>query len=57
MDFSEQSHIEGEAWDAICDGSLIRAKHIKDSISIEDLVMWHHYNVILENSDIILISC
>jgi hypothetical protein len=32
------------------------AKHINDSIFIEDLVKWHHDNVTLKNSDIMLIS-
>jgi len=29
-----------------------RAKHMNDSMIIEYLVTWRHYNVILENSDI-----
>jgi len=33
-----------------------RAKDINDNMFIEDLAMLGHYNVILENSDIILIS-
>jgi len=41
-------------------GSPFQAKHISDSMFIKDLVMWcqwHHYNVKLENSDIMLIPC
>jgi len=49
MNFSEQSHIKGRARDAM--RNPFRAKHINDSMFIEDLLMWHH-NITLENSDI-----
>jgi hypothetical protein len=56
MDFPEQSHIKDEAWDVIyAMRSPFRAKHINDSMFIEDLVTWRQHNVILENSDTILI--
>ena len=32
--------------------SKFRAKYINDTLFIEDLVTWRHYNLILENSDI-----
>jgi len=44
MDFSEQYQIEG------------RAKHINNSIFIKNLVWSRHYNVTLENSNIMLVS-
>ena len=55
MDFSEQSLIEGEDWDVR--SNQFRAKHIDNSMFIEDLVMWRRDdNVTLENSVIMLIS-
>jgi hypothetical protein len=33
-----------------------RAKYINDTLFIEDLVTWRHYNLILENSDIYRIT-
>jgi hypothetical protein len=36
--------------------SLFQVKYINDSMFIKDLVKWCHYNVTLENSDIMLVS-
>ena len=33
-----------------------RAKHMNDDMCIEDLVTWRHFNVILENNNVMLIS-
>jgi hypothetical protein len=56
-----QSNITSKAKPEIWDGtrSPFWAKNINNSMFIEDLVtcrQWRHYNVILENSDIMLIS-
>ena len=36
--------------------SQFRAKYINDTLFIEDLVTWRHYNLILENNDICRIT-
>ena len=41
-------------WDMM--RSKFRAKYINDTLFIEDLVTWRHYNLILENSDIYRIT-
>ena len=51
MIFSEQSHTEGEVWDV--KRNAFRANLINDRMFIKDLVTWCHYDVTLENSDII----
>jgi hypothetical protein len=59
MDLSEQYLIEDEIWVWDVMKNLFQAKHINDSMFIKDLEtcrQWRHYNVILENSGIILIS-
>jgi hypothetical protein len=57
MDLSEQYHIEDEVWVWDVMKNPFGAKHINDSMFIKEMCrQWRHYNVILENSRIILIS-
>jgi hypothetical protein len=56
MNFSEQYHIKGEACDVICYEKSISSKTYEWNMFIKDLETWYHYNVILENSDIMLKS-
>jgi len=51
------SKVKPEMWDAM--RSPFRAKHMSDNMFIEDLVrwhQWHHYNIILDNSDTMVLS-
>jgi len=40
------SRAKSEIWDAM--RSPFRAKHINDSMFIEDLIMWRHYGITLK---------
>jgi hypothetical protein len=46
-DISEQSLIEVATWDVKWDAmrNPFRAKHINDSMFVEDLITWHFYSV------------
>ena len=49
MDFSELYRNEGKVWDVM--KSPLRAKHINDSMFIDDLARWRQYSITLENSN------
>jgi hypothetical protein len=51
INFSEQPHIKGKAWDAV--RSPFRAIHINESKIVVDLVRWRHYSITLKNPAIL----